>query len=200
MCVCVCHTATGNNLPVSSYLAKCFVLMCVAERGKGRQRQAILGEHPSNGYGILCPPVCLYICPLFILSDATVCLFPVLFSAPSLSVSQAHTAPCCLCLLTAGTGGAVKMCRTWFLIHCFYLRTLPPLPAPLLPSLATPSPALLPWWVASIPPRWTAAASSTSSACTGMWRRCVVLVDVSKIEFKVFVAQENKPWLFVLAG
>ena len=43
----------------------CWVL-CVAERGKGRQRQAILGEHPSsyndNGYGqclfsyFLCPP------------------------------------------------------------------------------------------------------------------------------------------------
>uniref|UniRef100_UPI003AAC91DC heterogeneous nuclear ribonucleoprotein L-like n=1 Tax=Centroberyx gerrardi TaxID=166262 RepID=UPI003AAC91DC len=25
------------------------------ERGKGRQRQAILGEHPSNGYGAHCP-------------------------------------------------------------------------------------------------------------------------------------------------
>ena len=29
--------------------------MCVSDRGKGRQRQAILGEHPSsysdNGYG-----------------------------------------------------------------------------------------------------------------------------------------------------
>ncbi|XP_029014126.1 heterogeneous nuclear ribonucleoprotein L-like isoform X1 [Betta splendens] len=32
---------------------KPFVLL--RERGKGRQRQAILGEHPSNGYGPHCP-------------------------------------------------------------------------------------------------------------------------------------------------
>lgn len=25
--------------------------VCVAERGKGRQRQAILGDYPSSGYG-----------------------------------------------------------------------------------------------------------------------------------------------------
>lgn len=41
--------------------------MCVTERGKGRQRQAILGEHPSNGYGTTCLSdffICLLVCPI----------------------------------------------------------------------------------------------------------------------------------------
>ena len=63
MCVYLCvsmhvewmdvHLAPGGiatlHLPYTVYS------VCVAERGKGRQRQAILGEHPSsysdNGYG-----------------------------------------------------------------------------------------------------------------------------------------------------
>lgn len=84
------------------------------------------------------------------------------------SSSQALTAPCCRCLLTAGTGEAMSRCRSWFPTSSSSQRPSPP---PFPPPCWAPAPS--PWWAASIPTRWTAAASSTSSVSTATWKRSV---------------------------
>lgn len=81
---------------------------------------------------------------------------------------QAHTAPCWLCLLTAGIEGAANRYRTWSPTHHSSRR-----PSPQRPHPHFWAPARSPWWAASTPPRWTAAASSTSSVSMATLRRCV---------------------------